>query len=88
MRGQWMSLMAAVAALPLMAMPAAAQTAEQTAAVDDFGVEEIIVTARKTAERLQDAPLAVSVVTSSNIDRLGFNSVTDLSPRYGRPHLR
>ena len=75
MRGQRISLMAAVAALPLMAMPAAAQTA----AVDDFGVEEIIVTARKTAERLQDAPLAVSVVTSQSIDRLGFNSVTDLS---------
>jgi outer membrane receptor protein involved in Fe transport len=40
---------------------------------------EIIVTARKTEERLQEAPLAVAVVTSEGIDRLGFNSVTDLT---------
>ncbi len=40
---------------------------------------EIVVTARKTAERLQDAPLAVSVVTADGIDRLGFNSLTDLT---------
>ncbi len=40
---------------------------------------EIVVTARKTEERLQEAPLAVSVVTSEGIDRLGFNSVTDLT---------
>ncbi|MFN3864239.1 MAG: TonB-dependent receptor [Erythrobacter sp.] len=40
---------------------------------------EIIVTARKTEEKLQEAPLAVAVVTAEGIDRLGFNSVTDLT---------
>ncbi|WP_158094065.1 TonB-dependent receptor [Erythrobacter tepidarius] len=40
---------------------------------------EIVVTARKTEERLQEAPLAVAVVTADGIDRLGFNSVTDLT---------
>jgi outer membrane receptor protein involved in Fe transport len=67
-------LMASLA-LPLLATPLAAQTTADAG----FGVEEIIVTARKTEERLQDAPLAVSVVTSQAIDRLGFNSITDLS---------
>jgi outer membrane receptor protein involved in Fe transport len=67
--------LSAVALLPLLAAPAMAQTT--AAAGSDF--EEIIVTARKTTERLQDAPLAVSVVTSDKIDRLGFNSITDLS---------
>ncbi|WP_084625208.1 TonB-dependent receptor [Erythrobacter cryptus] len=40
---------------------------------------DIVVTARKTEERLQEAPLAVAVVTSATIDRLGFNSLTDLT---------
>lgn len=43
------------------------------------GSNEIVVTARKTEERLQEAPLAVAVVTADGIDRLGFNSVTDLT---------
>lgn len=59
-------------------LPISGAQAQQAAAMDN-GVEEIVVTARKTEERLQDAPLAVAVVTSQAIDRLGFNSVTDLS---------
>lgn len=53
------------------------QAQESAAATNE--VEEIVVTARKVSERLQDAPLAVSVVTAQGIDRLGFNSITDLS---------
>lgn len=69
------TLLAATAIIPLAAFPATAQTMAET----DLGIEEIVVTARKTEERLQDAPLAVSVVTAQGIDRLGFNSITDLS---------
>jgi iron complex outermembrane recepter protein len=52
-----------------------------TSETDDTSASrnEIVVTARKTEERLQDAPLAISVVTADAIDRLGFNSVTDLT---------
>ncbi len=66
-------LLSAAALLPISGVHA------QAAASSDNAVEEIVVTARKTEERLQDAPLAVSVVTSQRIDQLGFNSVTDLS---------
>jgi outer membrane receptor protein involved in Fe transport len=59
----------------MLAAPAFGQAT--AAAEADF--EEIIVTARKTTERLQDAPLAVSVVSADKIDRLGFSSITDLS---------
>ena len=72
-------LMTAVAMVPLVAMPVAAQSLAGAMASTDYGLEEIVVTARKTEERLQDAPLAVSVVTAQGIDRLGFNSITDLS---------
>jgi outer membrane receptor protein involved in Fe transport len=66
--------LSAAALMPLLATPVAAQVA-----ADAGAAEEIIVTARKTTERLQDAPLAVSVVGADKIDRLGFNSITDLS---------
>jgi len=69
-----MQFLSAAALMPLLATPVAAQVA-----ADAGAAEEIIVTARKTTERLQDAPLAVSVVGAEKIDRLGFNSITDLS---------
>lgn len=52
---------------------------EDEKAAVTLGSNEIVVTARKTEERLQEAPLAVAVVTADGIDRLGFNSVTDLT---------
>jgi outer membrane receptor protein involved in Fe transport len=61
-----------------------AQTASEGASNSDERTEvvsgnEIVVTARKTEEKLQETPLAVAVVTADGIDRLGFNSVTDLT---------
>ena len=69
------------AAFPLlMSGTAMGQTlVADTDSIEANGVEEIVVTARKTTERLQDAPLAISVVSAQTIDRLGFNSITDLS---------
>jgi iron complex outermembrane recepter protein len=77
-------LLAASALTPGAVIAQDAQSTEQPANVaraSDAGISptEIVVTARKTEERLQDAPLAVSVVTAAGIDRLGFNSVTDLT---------
>ncbi len=72
-------LLGAVALPMLMSATAMAQTAVAAASTDANGVEEIVVTARKTTERLQDAPLAISVVSAQSIDKLGFNSITDLS---------
>jgi outer membrane receptor protein involved in Fe transport len=48
---------------------------------DDKGgaIEDIVVTARKTAESLQDAPVSVSVVTSEMIAEQGLNSIDDFA---------
>ncbi len=59
-----------------MYMPAIAQ---ETAAQDSDGIGDIVVTAQKRAENVQDVPLAISAVSSeyleardiSSIDRLG-----------------
>jgi outer membrane receptor protein involved in Fe transport len=42
-------------------------------------LEEVVVTARKTQESLQDAPVAVSAVTSREIAELGMRNVNDIA---------
>jgi outer membrane receptor protein involved in Fe transport len=42
-------------------------------------IEEIVVTARKKAESLQDVPLSVTAFTSEDIERKGINSVADVA---------
>jgi iron complex outermembrane receptor protein len=61
---------AALLALAI-AMPLQAQEARGDAAADDSGVTEIIVTAQKREERLQDVPIAVSVIGGNLIDQQG-----------------
>jgi iron complex outermembrane receptor protein len=70
--------------LTAFAVPAAAQDAGTTAAApgsdvqasaeassDETGLGDIVVTAQKRSERLQDVPLAVSVVSGDAIAQLG-----------------
>ncbi|MBP9713087.1 MAG: TonB-dependent receptor [Sterolibacterium sp.] len=42
-------------------------------------IEEVIVTAQKRVERLQDVPIAISALTSSQIEARGINNVLDLN---------
>jgi iron complex outermembrane receptor protein len=42
------------------------------------GLEEIIVTARRKEERLQDVPTTVNVVTGDNIEKLNIRDFTDV----------
>lgn len=74
-------LLAATALAPLIiALPgvAHAQDAEE-ATDDDGGLEEIVVTARRTEETLQDTPVAVSVVTADAIAEKGMTSIDDFA---------
>jgi iron complex outermembrane recepter protein len=65
-----MKFLMATSALALMAMPAFAQDAA-TPAAEDEAVGEIIVTAQKRSERLQDVPVAVSVVSGAALEAQG-----------------
>ncbi len=75
MRALWLA--SAVAAIP-----AAAQTAAQTAesaepqTAEEGGVAEIVVTAQRKAERLQDVPIAITAITTDTLRR---NDIRDLS---------
>lgn len=59
-----------------IAAPAAAQEADAGA---DSGLEDIVVTAQKREQNLQDVPLAISAISAERVERLGVNDARDLS---------
>lgn len=59
-----------------VASPNEAPTA---AATDDGGVGDIVVTANRREERLQDVPIAVTLVDGDQLTRQNVNAVEDLS---------
>lgn len=84
-----LALLGGVAMLPaLTAMPTAAQTATQgapaapetglSAAIDESSAD-IIVTARKTEERLQEVPVAITAFTSADIKSARIENLADLA---------
>ena len=67
------------AALAALAGPAFAQSTASAAGPQVSQVEEIIVTANKREERLQDVPVSVSVVSGDQVSKQNIVEVTDLT---------
>ena len=72
------SLLAA-ASLVALATPAFAQDNPPENDRNAGGVEEIIVTAQKREQNLQDVPVAVTAFSAATINRLGLSSTEDLA---------
>ena len=72
------TLLASAASIPMFASAAESTTARPSNAL----IEEIIVTARKRSERLQDIPSSAAALTSNFIDDIGgvrdLRDITDL----------
>jgi iron complex outermembrane receptor protein len=72
-----LALASSVSTLVLLASFASA--AAQTAAPSDRGsLEEVVVTAQRRAQNLQDVPLAVSAFTSQELERRQINRALDV----------
>ena len=56
-----------------------AQSQPATAAAASNTIEELVVTAEKRSQSLQDVPIAISAFTSEKRDLLGINSVQDMT---------
>jgi outer membrane receptor protein involved in Fe transport len=65
------------AALAVVSMPSFAFA--QDASEDDSGYEEIIVTAQKRSENLQDVPLAITAFSTATLENKAVDDVSDLS---------
>jgi outer membrane receptor protein involved in Fe transport len=66
------TLLAAIASLPFMPIPVVAEG--QSAAL-----EEVIVTARRRAENIQETPIAVSALSGDDLRERGLSNVQDLA---------
>lgn len=64
------------ASLLAVSTPAWAQDVEQT---DESGLGEIVVTAQKREQNLQDVPIAISAISSEKVEQLGISDSRDLS---------
>jgi iron complex outermembrane recepter protein len=86
---------ASVAVLAVVPLVGFAQTAQK----DESQLEDIVVTAQKRSESLQDVPIAITSVNAAGLDNKGIVSIADLSSLsagllgldsngYALPHIR
>jgi iron complex outermembrane receptor protein len=71
-----LKLMAMAAALPLGSFGTSVAQGQSEASA---GLEEIVVTARKRSESIQDAPLTIQAFTDKQIEERGVDSIVDLA---------
>lgn len=63
----------------LIAAPAAATTQEAGIAADDGSGQEIIVTAQRRPERLEDVPISITSISAQHLEEAGVKGLFDLS---------
>src|SRR5450631_2597172 len=68
---------AVAAAASLQCVPARAETSPSAAPAD--GLTEIVVTARRRAENLQDVPVAVTAISAAALEQQAVTSLGDLN---------
>ncbi len=77
----WLCSAGILAAAALAGSPAAADAADaapaRAAPVTDLG--DVVVTARRVEERIQDVPIAVTALSQNKLDTLVVNNVADLN---------
>lgn len=83
--GARMSLVGTALGAMLLSMPASAQDARTGEAAEDPSNAEIIVTATRREQRLQDVPISVTAVGAQDIANSGLKEVTDI--QYLAPNI-
>jgi iron complex outermembrane recepter protein len=91
-RSSWLSIRslsarvlvaAASSSIIMLSAPALAQTSANPAAdvqaQSDNGLAEIVVTAERRSQRLQDVPISITALSSSALENAGIASTMDLS---------
>jgi len=73
------STAACIASPPTLAADAEATPAAPEAESSVGGLQEVIVTAQRRAERLQDVPISVSAFSQDKMDAQGLRSIDDLT---------
>ncbi|MFA7596306.1 MAG: TonB-dependent receptor [Novosphingobium sp.] len=74
-------LLCASVAIPAAAMAQAASDSAPDPAAETFGAGEIVVTAQRRAERLQDIPATISALDADALAKSGVLDITNVAPR-------
>lgn len=74
-----MAFLAVIACCVVGAQAAIADTAPPAPTPGDAGISEIVVTAQRREERLQDVPISVSAFSQEKMDAQGIRTVDDLT---------
>ena len=61
-----------------LATPISTQVFAQGSSADSFGLEEIVVTARRVEENLMTVPMAITAFSSKDIESAGLKSLNDV----------
>jgi iron complex outermembrane receptor protein len=65
---------------PLETRPVSIERYETSGSISSSsGVEEVVVTAQKREQKLQDTPIAITAITASTIDDLDIKNVVDMA---------
>jgi iron complex outermembrane receptor protein len=76
---KWMTTTTAALAFGAMAVTPAALAQTASSEPEAGKLEEIVVTARKTAENLQEIPVAVTAFSAGNIEKLNIQGLADVA---------
>src|ERR1700757_4936970 len=74
-----LAVAAALAGAAAPRMPAFADTAAAAAAAAGGSLQEVVVTARKVQENLQDVPISINVLTQQDLQNLGIVRFDDFA---------
>lgn len=75
----------AAATLPAMTLSAAAATTTATAAGNEFALDEVVVTAQKRTENLQQVPISVAVTSGEKLEQaniVNLEALTQYTPNF------
>jgi len=73
------SLSVLAIALPALASAQATSSGATSAEVGQGAIEDIVVTARRTEERLQDTPIAVTALTARALEARGLQNIAQIN---------
>jgi len=74
-----MASLGAIGLMLCLGAPALAQAQNTAPASNQGGIEDIVVTATRVSTNLQDTPIAITAVTSKNLEERGLQEVSDLT---------
>jgi len=75
-------------AASLYGAAAFAQTAQQAAQTETAGLQEVVVTARYRAENLQQTPIAITALTSADLEQRQMTNVNDIGATVPNSYFR